>query len=160
MKFTDFNFQSDHDDNKSVSGYIYSLNGEAICWKSFKQHTVTDSICEAEYITISDATKKTVWLQKFINELGVLPSLNGSILLYYDSTSAIAQMKELKSYQRTKHILHRYHLIWEIVYRGDVKLQKIDGKENLIDPFTKALSVKKFEDYKSKMGIRYCIDWF
>ena len=86
------------------------------------------------------------------------PSLDGSVLLYCDSTDAIAQMKEPKSHQRTKHILHRYHLILEIVYRGNVKLQKIDRKENLIDPFTKALDVKEFEDYKSKMGIRYCTD--
>ena len=41
-----------------------------------------------------------------------------------------------------------------------MELQKIDGKENLTDPFTKALGVKVFEDYKSKMGIRYCTDWF
>ena len=30
---TDFSFQSDHDDNRSVSGYIFILNGGAICWK-------------------------------------------------------------------------------------------------------------------------------
>ena len=42
--------------------------------------------------------------------------------------------------------------------RGDVDLQKIDGKENLADPFTKAIAVKEFNDYKSKMGIRYCTD--
>ena len=28
--FTDFNFQSDHDDSKSMSGYIYTINGGAI----------------------------------------------------------------------------------------------------------------------------------
>ena len=55
--------------------------------------------------------------------------------------------------------MHRYHLIREIVDRGDVDLQKIDGKENLTDPFTKAIAVKEFDDFKSKMGIRYCTDW-
>ena len=40
--------------------------------------------------------------------------------------------------------------------RDDVDLQKIDGKENLADPFTKAIAVKEFDDFKSKMGIRYC----
>ena len=37
--------------------------------------------------------------------------------------------------------------------RDDVDLQKIDGKENLIDPFTKALRIKEIDDYKSKIGI-------
>ena len=111
MGFTDFNFQSDHDDSKSMSGYIYILNDGVICWKSFKQYTMADSTCKAEYIIASDATKEAVWLRKFISELRVAPSLDGPILLYYDSTGAIAQVKESKSHQQTKHILHRYHLI-------------------------------------------------
>ena len=113
--FTDFSFQSDHDDSRSVSSYIFTLNDGAICWKSFKQHTVADSVCEAKYITASDAAKEAMWLRKFINELGVAPSLDGPVLLYYDSTGAIAQAKEPKAHQRTKHILRRFHLIWEIV---------------------------------------------
>ena len=55
MGYTDFNFQSNYDDNRSVSGYIFTLNGGAICWKYFKQHTVIDSVCEAEYNVTSDA---------------------------------------------------------------------------------------------------------
>ena len=43
--------------------------------------------------------------------------------------------------------------------RDDVELQKIDRKKNLTNPFTKALSVKEFEDYKIKMGIQYYTDW-
>ena len=39
--------------------------------------------------------------------------------------------------------------------RGDIDLQKINGKKNLADPLTKALAVKEFEDHKIKMNIRY-----
>ena len=51
---------------------------------------VVDSVCEAEYNAASDAAKEAVWLQKFITELGVTPSTDGPVLLYYDSSSAIA----------------------------------------------------------------------
>ena len=88
--FTDSSFQSNHDDSRSVSGYIFTLNGGAICWKSSKQHTVVDSVCEAKYIAASDAKKEAVWLRKFINELRVASSLDGPVLLYCDSTSTIA----------------------------------------------------------------------
>ena len=44
-------------------------------------------------------------------------------------------------------------MVRKIMDRGDVKLQKIDGKKNLTDLFTKALKIKKFDDHKSKMGI-------
>ena len=142
-----------------MSGYIFTLNEEAVCWKNFKQYTVVDSVCEAEYIAASDAAKEAMWLQKFIIELRVVPFIDSPILLYCDSSNAIAQAKEPKSYHRTKYILRRYHLVREIMNRGDVELQKIDGKENLTDPFTKALGVMEFEDYKSKMDIRYRINW-
>ena len=62
MGYTDFNFQSDCDDSRSMLGYVFSLNGGAICWKSSKQHTVANSICEVEYIAASDAVKEVVWL--------------------------------------------------------------------------------------------------
>ena len=120
---------------------------------------MANSTCEMKYITASDAAKEAVWLQKFIDELRVAPFVDGPILLYYDNTGAIAQTKELRSHQCTKHILHRYHLILEIVDRGDIDLQKIDGRKNLADPFTKALRIKKFDDHKSKMDIRYCTNW-
>ena len=69
--YTDSSFQSDRDDSKSISRFVFTLNGGAICWKNFKQHTVADSVCEAEYAVASDAAKEVVWLRKFLDELGV-----------------------------------------------------------------------------------------
>ena len=86
------------------------------------------------------------------------PSVDGSVMLYYDRTGAIAQAKESKIHQRTEHILCCNHHIRKIMDQGDINLQKIDGKENLADPFTKALRIKEFDDHKSKMSIRYCTD--
>ena len=60
---------------------------------------MADSVCEVEYIAALDATKKVVWLKKFITELGVAPSLDSPILPYCDSTDAIAQAKEPKAHQ-------------------------------------------------------------
>ena len=50
MGYTDSSFQSDRDDSKSVSGFVFILNGGAICWNSFKQVMIVDSVCEVEYI--------------------------------------------------------------------------------------------------------------
>ena len=76
------------------------------------------------------------------------PFINGRVLLYCDNIDVIAQVKESKSHQCTKYILCCYHLIQKIVDQDNVELQKIDGKKNLADPFTKALDVKKFDDHK------------
>jgi len=44
--FTDASFQTDHDDFKSQTGYVFCLNGGAISWRSSKQTSVADSIAE------------------------------------------------------------------------------------------------------------------
>ena len=54
---------------------------------------------EAEYIAAFDATNEAVWIKKFINELGVVPSIVSPIPLYCDTNGAIAQAKEPRSHQ-------------------------------------------------------------
>jgi hypothetical protein len=47
------------------------------------------------------------------------------ITLFWDNSGAIAQSKEPRNHSRDKHIEHKYHLIREIVTRGDVVVGKI-----------------------------------
>ena len=58
-------------------------------------------------------------MKKFIFELGVVPSIEELVPLLCDNNGAIAQAKEPRSHQKSKHILQRYHLIREIIERGD-----------------------------------------
>ena len=104
---------------------MFTLNGGAVSWKSSKQETTADSATESEYIAAFEAAKEVVWIKRFVNELGVVPSIAYSILLYCDNNGAIAQAKEPWSHQRSIHALRRYHLIREIIGRNDVKIGKI-----------------------------------
>ena len=83
--FTDSDFQSDVDDRKSISGFVFTCNRGAVCWKSSKKSITSDSTTEAEYIATSDATKEAVWIQKFISELGVIPSIESAVSLFCDN---------------------------------------------------------------------------
>ncbi|KAK8556156.1 hypothetical protein V6N12_002569 [Hibiscus sabdariffa] len=56
--YTDASFQTDKDDSRSQSGFVFCLNGGVVSWKSSKQDTVADSTTEAEYIAANEATKK------------------------------------------------------------------------------------------------------
>ncbi|VFQ85206.1 unnamed protein product [Cuscuta campestris] len=66
---------------------------------------------------------------------------------------AIAQAKELRSHQKTKHIVRRYHIIREIIDRGDVVICKVDTDNNIADPLTKPLGKLKPEGHTRSMGI-------
>ncbi|WP_216071954.1 Ty1/Copia family ribonuclease HI, partial [Acinetobacter baumannii] len=157
--YGDAAFQLQENEMRSQSGFVFVLNGGAISWKSAKQDTVADSTTESEYIAASEAAKEAVWLKKFITELGVVPSILDPVELFCDNTGAIAQAKEPRSHQRSKHILRRYHLIREIVERGDVKVSKIPTEDNVADPLTKPLARAKHEKHVRSMGLRIMPDW-
>ena len=137
--YSDASFQSDRDDSKSQSSYVFTLNGGAVSWKSSKQETTADSTTESGYIAAYEAAKEAVWIKKFITELGVVPGIVHQILLYCDNNGAITQAKEPWSHQRSKHVLRRYHLIREIIGKNDVKIEKIPTNQNIADPLTKPL---------------------
>ena len=79
--------------------------------------------------------------------------------LYCNNTGAVAQAKESRSHHKSKHILRRFHLIREIVERHDVIVERVDIKNNIADPFTKALSMQQFDRHLDSMGIKYRGDW-
>ena len=157
--YSDSSFQSDPDDSKSISGYVFTLNGGAVSWKSTKQQTVADSTTEAEYIAVSEAAKEAVWMKKFITELGVVPEIENPMPLYCDNTGAVAQAKEPRAHHKSKHILRRFHLVREIVERQDVYIDRVDTKNNVADPFTKALPQRDFDRHLECMGLRFKGDW-
>ena len=55
---------TDPDDSKSQTGYVFILNGGAVSWCSSKQSVVVGSTCEAEYIAPSEAANKGVWMKE------------------------------------------------------------------------------------------------
>ncbi|KAK1591798.1 hypothetical protein Q3G72_013860 [Acer saccharum] len=152
--YTDSDFQSDSDSRKSTSGAVFTIGGGAVIWRSIKQSCIADSTMEAEYVAACEAAKEAVWLRQFLIDLEVVPSANKQITIYCDNSGAVANSKEPRSHKRGKHIERKYHLLREIVQRGDVTITKIASAENLADPFTKALPQKSFDGHLENMGLR------
>ncbi|GJW93927.1 retrotransposon protein, putative, ty1-copia subclass [Tanacetum coccineum] len=82
-------FETDRDDTKSQTGYVFILNGGAVDWKSSKQSTTTMSATEAEYIAASEARMEVVWIRKFISGLGIVPTINEPIKMFCDNSAAL-----------------------------------------------------------------------
>ncbi|KAK4390334.1 Retrovirus-related Pol polyprotein from transposon TNT 1-94 [Sesamum angolense] len=120
--YSDASFQSDDDDAKSQSDFVFKLNGGVVAWKHSKRATKMDSTTEAEYIVVSEAAKEAVWMKNYNQELGVVLSIVEPVVIFYDNNRAIAKAKESRSHHRSKHILRRYHLLREKVSRGDVRM--------------------------------------
>ncbi|KAK1633186.1 hypothetical protein QYE76_007501 [Lolium multiflorum] len=103
-KVTDASWNTDPDDSKSQSGYVFILNGAAVSWMSSKQCTVAKSSTESEYIAASEASSEAVWMKRFIVELGVVPSALDPLVIYCDNMGAIANAQEPRSHKKLKHI--------------------------------------------------------
>ena len=86
-------------------------------------------------------------------------SIVDPVTLYYDNNGVIAQAKEPRFHQQSKHILWSYHLIRDIIVRGDISIERVPIKDNLADPLTKVLSQHKHDRYMEGYGIRYMGDW-
>ena len=46
--YTNASFQTDKDDSRSQSSFVFCLNGGVVSWKSSKQDTIVDSTIKAE----------------------------------------------------------------------------------------------------------------
>ncbi|KAK1646725.1 hypothetical protein QYE76_064530 [Lolium multiflorum] len=153
--YTDASWNTDPDDSKSQSGYVFILNGAAVSWASSKQCTVAKSSTESEYIAASEASSEAVWMKRFIVELGVVPSALDPFVIYCDNMGAIANAQEPRSHKRLKHIKLRYHSIREYIEDGEVKICKVHTDLNVADPLTKALPRAKHDQHQNAMGVRY-----
>ena len=109
---------------------------------------------EAEYVAACLAAKESVWLWKFLTDVKVIPNMHLPITLYCDNNAAVANSKEPRSHKRGKHIECKYHLLREIVQRGDVIITQIASENNIVDPFTKPLTAKVFEGHLVSLGLR------
>ena len=154
LAYTDSDFQSDRDGSKSTSGYVFTLSGGAISWRSIKQSCTADSTMEAEYVAAAEAAKEAVWLRKFLLELGVVPVARNPIVMYCDNSGAVAQCKEPRNHKKGKHIKRKYHLIREFVQEKEIVVEQIASADNLADPFTKTLTERVFTSHVESMGVR------
>ena len=84
--YVDARFHTNPDESKSLTGYIFLLNGGAVSWCSSKQSVMAGSTCEAEYIAASEAANEGVWMKEFISDLGVIPSASGPMKIFCDNT--------------------------------------------------------------------------
>ncbi|KAL0345654.1 UNVERIFIED_CONTAM: hypothetical protein Sradi_4396700 [Sesamum radiatum] len=92
-------------------------------------------------------------MKNYIQELGVVPSIVEPVVIFCDNNGAIAQAKEPRSHLRSKHILRRYHLLREMVERGDVRMDRVTSAENMTDPLPKPVLQIAHAQHLGKMKI-------
>ncbi|KAH9662850.1 hypothetical protein KPL70_019489 [Citrus sinensis] len=140
--YCDSDFAGDLDKRRSTTGYVFTLGGGPVSWRSILQSTIALSTTEAEYMAATEAVKEAIWLKGLLGDLGVIQE---NIAVFCDNQSAIFLAKNQTYHARTKHIDVKYHYVREIIESGVVLLRKIDTKDNPSDMLTKVVSRVKFQ---------------
>ncbi|GJX85343.1 putative RNA-directed DNA polymerase [Tanacetum coccineum] len=122
--YCDAGFETDRDDTKSQTRYVFILNGGAVDWKSSKQR------------------------------LGIVPTINEPLNMYCDNSAAVHYANGPGVQKSARHYHRRYHYVRECVELGEIKILKVHTYNNLADPFTKALSNRKLTQHARSMGLR------
>ncbi|GJT16366.1 retrotransposon protein, putative, ty1-copia subclass [Tanacetum coccineum] len=104
----------------------HQQNPGAADWKISKKITTTMSSTEAEYIAASEAAMEAISLRKFIYRLGVVPSIDRPMDMYYDNTC-------------------------DITIADEPGVQK---DNNLADPFTKPMPCAKHVEHARSIRLR------
>eukprot|EP00253_Pinus_taeda_P034011 PITA_34011 len=68
--FTDSDWVSDRDDQKSTVGYVFTLGSGPITWACKKQSFISLSSVEVEYCGALEASKESMWLRQILLEFG------------------------------------------------------------------------------------------
>jgi len=153
LGYVDSDYAGDLDRRRSTTGYIFTLVGSAVSWKSTLQSIVALSTTEAEYMAAAEAVKEAIWLKGLVAELSLV-QLEST--LRCDSQSAIHLMKNQRFHERTKHIDVRFHFIRDVVEEGTIKVVKVITDDNAADMLTKIVPLAKFAHCKDLAGV--CIN--
>ncbi|KAK6146304.1 hypothetical protein DH2020_020173 [Rehmannia glutinosa] len=64
--YCDANWISDTKDSKSTSGFVFTIGGGAVSWKSSKQTCIARSTMESEFIALDKVGEEAEWLRNFL----------------------------------------------------------------------------------------------
>ncbi|XP_040374638.1 secreted RxLR effector protein 161-like [Rosa chinensis] len=144
---------------KSTSGYVFTLAGGAIAWRSVKQTLIVTSTMQADFIAIYEAVCEGLWLKKILVQTKAVDSIVSKPLKFYcDNSVVLFFTRNNKRSTNSKHIDFKYYSVKERVKHREIEVLKVGTDFQLADPFTKAMIVAAFKQHATEIGILSNLD--
>jgi hypothetical protein len=153
--YSDSNWISDANEIKATSGYIFTIGGAAVSWRSRKQTILTKSTMEAELVALESATTEVEWLKELLMDLLMVAKLVPAILLHCDNQSMITIVGNAKENSKfSRHVKRRIKSVRYLRNTGEIAVEYINTTRNLADPFTKGLARAVIDKASREMGLK------
>jgi hypothetical protein len=136
---------------KSRLGYIITLGGAPLIWKSQLQSEISLSTQESEYSSLSQSLRSLLPLRSLLLEvttaLGIDPALRSTIhaRAFEDNNGAYLLATSQRITNRTKYYLVKWHHFWAHVKDGTLEICKVSTDLQRADGHTKGLNRETFE---------------
>jgi hypothetical protein len=106
--YSDSSWISDADEIKATSGYVFTLGGGTVPWKSCKQTILTRSTMEAELTVLDSATVEAEWLHELLMDLPIVEKPILAILMNCDNQTVIVKVNSSKDNTKSsRHVKKR-----------------------------------------------------
>jgi hypothetical protein len=149
------NWISDIDQIYVTSGYVFTLRGGAVSWRSCKQTILTKSTMEAELTALDTASAEAEWLCELLSDLPVVEKPIPAILMNCDNQIVINKVNSAKdNVKLTRHVKKCLKSVRKSRNSGVITVAYIQTDKNLADPFTKGLSRNVIEIASREMGMK------
>jgi hypothetical protein len=153
--YSDSNWISDADEIKATSGYVFTLGGGAVSWKSCKQTILTRSTMEAELTALDTATVEAEWLRELLMDLPIVKKPIPIILMNCDNQTVIVKMNSSKDNMKSsRHVKRRLKSVRKLRNFGVIALDYVQTAKNLADQFTKGLLRNVIDNASMELGLR------
>lgn len=130
-------------DLRSFIGYVFTLSNGAL------------SSTESEYMGLTEAVKKAIYLRKFLSDIGF--GYANRITIGNNNLGAQQLSQNHKFHSRSKHIDVKHHFVREALRNQLVDITYIRTDEMPADVLTKGLSKDKHRKCITKMGMQFIL---
>ena len=145
---------SEHHDSFSTSGFIFTMGGADVSWKSQKQTCIARSTMESEFIALDKAGEEAEWLRNFLEDVPCWIKPVSSVMIHCDSQATIGRAQNDVYNGKSRHIRRRHETVKQMISDGVISLAYVRSSDNLADPLTKGLNRDHFCKFREGMGLK------
>ena len=131
--YSDADWNTLSEDSKATSGYIFSIGGGVVSWKSKKQTIIAQSTMESELIALSLASEEASWLRSFLSDIPIWQRPVPATLIHCDSTAAIGRVQNQYYNGKSRQIHRKHSTVREFISEGFVTIDVVMFGDNLAD---------------------------
>ena len=141
-------------DNKSTSGWIFTIVGGVISWASKKRTCITHSTMKFEFIALLVVGKEVEWLRSLLFDIKLWLQSMPPISLYRDSEATMFRAYNKIYNEKSRHISLRLEYVRQLITNGVISIVYVRTNKSLVYPLTKGLRKDLVKDTSSGMGLK------